>query len=101
MIKTKINQIGRAHSCALFVGHEFIGQTCHSTFLKNTTEEKMVVLHLNLQILPHKAAAGLKGGAHHIAPRCALEPTIKTLGISAYSVQLIGMAQNLNHQRLA
>tara|TARA_B110000008_G_C16581056_1_gene408334 strand:- start:41 stop:271 length:231 start_codon:yes stop_codon:yes gene_type:complete len=48
MIKTKINQIRRAHSCALFVGHEFIGQTCHSTFLKNTTEGKMVVLHLNL-----------------------------------------------------
>lgn len=49
MIKAKINQIRRAHFCALFVGHKFIGQTCHSTFLKNTTEGKMVVLHLYLQ----------------------------------------------------
>ena len=49
MIKAKINQIRRAHSCALFAGHKFIGQTCHSTFLKNTNEGKMVVLHLYLQ----------------------------------------------------
>ena len=51
-----------------------------------------VIMHLNhmreLMILAHKAASGFKGRAHHIAPRCALYPTVKTLCISAHSVQL-------------
>ncbi|MDC0521024.1 hypothetical protein OAN71_01090, partial [bacterium] len=49
-------------------------------------------------ILPHKAASGFKGGPNYIAPRCTLEATIQTLGISANHIYLIGMAQNLNHQ---
>ena len=39
-----------------------------------------------------------KGRPNNIAPRCTLEPTIQSLGISAHCLQLIGMAQNLHHQ---
>lgn len=52
-------------------------------------------------IFPHKAAAGFEGWARHIAPGGTLKPTIQTLGISTYSIHLIGVAQNLHHQGLA
>jgi hypothetical protein len=52
-------------------------------------------------ILAHKAASGFKGRPNNIAPRCALEATIQTLGISSHRFQLIGVAQNLHHQGLA
>jgi hypothetical protein len=52
-------------------------------------------------ILAHKAATGLKGGAHNIAQASALEPTVMSLDISAHCVQLIGMAEDLHHQGAA
>ena len=52
-------------------------------------------------ILAHKAASGFKGGTQHIAQRGTLQSSIQPLRISAQSFQLLGVAQNLNHQRLA
>ena len=49
-------------------------------------------------VLSYKAAPEFKGRWNNIAPCCALEPTIMTLGMSAQSVQLIGMAEDLQPQ---
>ena len=49
-------------------------------------------------VLPYKTAPEFKGSSNNISPRCALEPTIKTLGMSAQSAQLIGVAEDLHHQ---